>query len=113
MSRIYPHIEEYEIGRAGYTFHCTIYVQPSELTEYFKKQIVDHLGDRKVRGEICLGTTKDVVREGLAAGIYDGVIVVKNKSLPASTILRRGVSSIWIIVGKGSHSSGLRMCVAS
>lgn len=83
MSRIYPHIEEYEIGREGYTFQCTIYVKPSELTEYFKKQIVDHLGDRKVRGEICLGTTKDVVREGLAGGIYDGVIVVKNKSLPA------------------------------
>jgi len=82
MAAIHPEVIQYEIISGGYTFKCTAYIKPSSLTPYYQREIVKRLGDRIVKGKICLGTTKEIVQNGLEGHIYDAVIFVKNSSLP-------------------------------
>jgi hypothetical protein len=61
-----------------------------------------------VKGEVCLGTTKDAVREGLQTQLYDAFFFVTNISLPPgqqdtatgcfqyADICRTGRPHIWI-----------------
>ena len=82
MYTIEPHVKHQTIRKGKTKFSCTSYFHPSRLPPEVQEEIVNRLGDRMVKGEVCLGTTKDAVRQGLQTQLYDAFFFVTNTSLP-------------------------------
>lgn len=82
MYTIEPHVKHQTIRKGKTNFSCTSYFHPSQLSPEIQEEIINRLGDRMVKGKVCLGTTKDVVREGLQTQLYNAFFFVTNTSLP-------------------------------
>lgn len=82
MYTIEPHVKQKVIRKGNIKFSCTSYFHPTQLPPEIQEEIISRLGDRIVKGKVCLNTTKDVVREGLQTKLYDAFFFVSNTSLP-------------------------------
>jgi len=69
-----------EIVVRAQTFMYEVYFNPSDQPVLTKQYLIDRFGSRVVKGQTCLGTTKEVVRKGLKDNIYTALAFIKNKN---------------------------------
>jgi len=69
-----------EIVVKGQTFVYEVYFNPSEQLAPTQQHVIDRFGSRIVKGQICLGTTKAVVKKGLEDNIYTALAFIRNKN---------------------------------
>ena len=62
----------------GTKFQYEIYYSPIQHQESIKEDIINRYGSRLHNGQICLGITKDIVRETMNANDYNVIVFVKN-----------------------------------
>ena len=64
----------------GTKFKYEIYYSPIQHQESIKEDIINRYGSRLHNGQICLGITKDVVRNTMNANDYHVIAFVKNNN---------------------------------
>lgn len=62
----------------GTKFQYEIYYSPIQHSESIKEDIINRYGSRLHNGQICLGITKDIVRNTMNANDYHIIAFVKN-----------------------------------